>query len=185
MLFVSIRLSDCRATCMCSQAKYANVSRMSSWPSNALNEINRSLYIFPGRYVLSFRQFFSLLSEVFLPRRNLLLDTQKQDKPLYAKVVRAHLFVNITRISRYISYFYEVAIAPVTGARSKKTGGPVIGSSTSAATFTALTNSELLLLINSCFVLTRKWKMFAILRQMLTEFQHQIAGKIAAKEKYM
>ena len=73
----------------------------------------------------------------------------------------------------------EVVIAPVTGARSKKTRGPVIGSST------ALTNSELLLLINSCFALTRKWKTFAILRQMLTKFQHQIAGKIAAKEKYM
>ena len=27
--------------------------------------------------------------------------------------------------------------------------------------------------------------MFAILRQMLTKFQHQIAGKIAAKEKYV
>ena len=80
---------------------------------------------------------------------------------------------------------YEVAIALVTGARSKKTRGPVIGSSTSAATFTALTNSELLLLINSCFVLTRKRRMFAILRQMLTKFQHQIAGNIAAKEKYM
>ena len=79
----------------------------------------------------------------------------------------------------------EVAIAPVTGARSKKTRGPVIGSSTSAATFTALTNSELLLLTNSCFVLTRKWKMFAISRKMLTKFQYQIAGKIAAKEKYM
>ena len=80
---------------------------------------------------------------------------------------------------------YEVAIALVTGARSKKTRGPVISSSTCAATFTALTNSELLLLINSCFALTRKWKTFAILRQMLTKFQHQIAGKIAAKEKYM
>ena len=104
MLFVSIRLSDCRATCMCSQAKYANVSRMSSWPSNVLNEINRSLYIFPGRYVLSFRQFFSLLSEVFIPRRNLLVYTLKQDYK--AKVVRVHLLVNITQISRYISYFY-------------------------------------------------------------------------------
>ena len=78
-----------------------------------------------------------------------------------------------------------MVIAPVTGARFKKTRGPVIGSSTSAATFTALTNSELLLLINSCFVLTRKWNMFAILRQMLTKFQHKIAGKIAAKETYM
>ena len=79
-------------------------------------------------------------------------------------------------------YGFEVAIAPELV--PKKTRGPVIGYSTSAATFTALTNSELLLLINSCFALTRKWKMFTILRQMLTTFQHQIAGKIAAKEKY-